>query len=82
MKLKNIDHLVITTSNLEACLHFYVDILGMNHRVVDSQHILEEAGCKIVEGVVEQAGALGLMDSVYMYDPDGSLVEIAVYRKE
>ena len=29
----------------------------------------------------EQAGALGLMDSVYMYDPDGSLVEVAVYRK-
>lgn len=28
----------------------------------------------------EQAGALGLMDSVYMYDPDGSLVEVAVYR--
>ena len=22
------------------------------------------------------------MDSVYMYDPDGSLVEVAVYRKE
>jgi len=126
MKLKNIDHLVITTSNLEACLHFYVDILGMNHRVVDGQHILEfgrekinihtyvgeftplakhaavgcsdfcliaegdiyeikseleRAGVEIVEGVCEQAGALGLMDSVYMYDPDGSLVEVAVYRK-
>ena len=41
MKLKNIDHLVVTTSSLEACLHFYADILGMNHRVVDGQHILE-----------------------------------------
>lgn len=29
MKFKNIDHIVITTQNLDACLHFYVDILGM-----------------------------------------------------
>lgn len=29
MNLKNLDHLVITTKNLEACLHFYVDVLGM-----------------------------------------------------
>lgn len=29
MKFKNIDHIVITTQNLEACLHFYADILGM-----------------------------------------------------
>ena len=29
MKIKNLDHLVITTQNLEASLHFYVDILGM-----------------------------------------------------
>lgn len=126
MKLKNIDHMVITTANLEECLHFYVDILGMDHQVSDGQHTLkfgnekinihtyvgeftpyakqaqvgcsdfcliaegdiheikrnlENAGCTIIEGVVEQSGALGPMDSVYMYDPDGSLVEIAVYRK-
>ena len=29
MKCKNIDHIVITTQDLKACLHFYVDILGM-----------------------------------------------------
>lgn len=29
MKIKNLDHLVITTKNIDACLHFYVDILGM-----------------------------------------------------
>ncbi|MGL4671985.1 VOC family protein [Cetobacterium sp.] len=29
MKIKNLDHLVITTNHLEECLHFYVDILGM-----------------------------------------------------
>lgn len=127
MKLKNIDHMVITTSNLEKCLHFYVDILGMDHKVsLDGQHTLhfgnekfnihtyvgeftpyaknavvgcsdfcliadgdindikkelENAGCNIIEGVCEQVGAMGLIDSVYLYDPDGSLVEIAVYRE-
>ena len=29
MKIKNLDHLVITTNDLEKCLYFYVDILGM-----------------------------------------------------
>ena len=29
MKYKNIDHIVITTKNFEACLSIYVDILGM-----------------------------------------------------
>ena len=29
MRFKNIDHIVITTQDVDACLHFYVDILGM-----------------------------------------------------
>ena len=29
MKIDHLDHLVITTQDLEKCLHFYVDILGM-----------------------------------------------------
>ncbi len=123
--LKNIDHFVIVTKNLEACLHFYVDILGMQHVQRNGHHSLkfgsqkinihmkpgefapfatdprpgtedfcliaegeashikedlEAAGCTIVEGVVERNGALGKMDSVYVRDPDGNLVEIAVYR--
>lgn len=125
MQLKAIDHFVITTKDLNACLHFYVDILGMQH-IVDGRHHfllfgaqkinlhtrigefapyatnanygtqdfcliasgnidaikleLEKAGVKIIAGVVERHGAQGLMDSVYMNDPDGNLVEIAVYR--
>ena len=42
--------------------------------------VLTDAGVTIIEGVVERYGARGLMDSIYMYDPDGNLVEIAVYR--
>lgn len=29
MKIKNFDHMVITTADLEKCLHFYVDMLDM-----------------------------------------------------
>ena len=31
MKIKNIDHFVITTVDLQACLDFYVSALGMEH---------------------------------------------------
>ena len=124
MKILSFDHIVITTQNLEDCLHFYVDILGMKHDVILGQHALLfgnqkinihtypgefqpaakqltygsqdlcfvsegnpedikkeliENGFEIVEGVVDRIGARGEMKSVYTYDPDGNLVEIAVY---
>lgn len=41
---------------------------------------LTEAGVEIIHGPVEKTGACGPMDSIYTYDPDGNLVEIAVYR--
>ena len=123
MKLKGLDHFVITTANLDKCLHFYADILGMKHEIVNTQHVLRfgdqkinlhkhvgeftpyaknaavggqdfcliadgdineikealcKKGCEIIEGVVEQVGAVGKMDSIYMYDPDGNLVKITV----
>lgn len=123
--IRSIDHMVITTADLESCLHFYADILGMEHKVQGGQHALHfgaqkinlhtrphefhpsaanveygsqdfcliaegdiydikdeitAAGIEVIEGVVERYGAAGLMDSIYMYDPDGNLVEIAVYR--
>ncbi len=125
MKIRNLDHIVLTTSDLEACIHFYSDILGMQHRVDHGQHALffgnqkinihtyagefqpaagniavgsqdfclivednidavkEEIlmkGWTVIEGVVERFGALGVMKSIYMYDPDGNLVELAQYQ--
>ena len=41
---------------------------------------LDDLGIEIVEGPVERTGARGAMDSVYVRDPDGNLVEIARYR--
>ena len=125
MTIKNLDHFVITTRDLDACLSFYRDLLGMEHVVQNGQHALrfgsqkinlhtrkaeflpaaqnvefgaqdfciiveddihavkaelDRAGYPILEGIVERAGALGLMDSIYVYDPDGNLVELAKYR--
>lgn len=125
MHIKNLDHLVITTRNLDSCLHFYVDILGMacdrsNGRyavrfgnqkfnihtkkaeflpvaahpahgsldlclVVDGdigsvKREIEGKGYPIEEGPVVRHGALGDMESVYLRDPDGNLVELCSYR--
>ena len=40
---------------------------------------LRASGVAIVEGPVPKSGALGPMESVYLRDPDGNLVEISNY---
>src|SRR5256885_15158866 len=45
-------------------------------QVIEHIHACDVA---IVEGPVKRTGALGLMESVYVRDPDGNLVEIANY---
>ena len=50
MTLNRIDHFVITTKNLCQCLHFYVDILGMEHKIQreeNDQHTLHFGNQKI-----------------------------------
>jgi catechol 2,3-dioxygenase-like lactoylglutathione lyase family enzyme len=42
---------------------------------------LEALSVPIVEGPVERAGALGRMQSVYLRDPDGNLVEVSRYEE-
>lgn len=40
MKITYIDHIVITTSDLQASLDFYVGLLGMEHRETNGHHNL------------------------------------------
>lgn len=47
------------------------------HTVVER---LASLGVDIVEGPVRRTGALGAIDSVYLRDPDGNLVEVAHYE--
>ncbi len=125
MKFKNIDHVVITTKNLSDCIHFYVDILGMEKiesgerialkfgnakfnihtkpkeflpaakdpksgsldicliidgNITDAKNEIESKGGKIAEGPVIRNGATGKMQSIYLFDTDGNLIEIASYK--
>jgi len=41
---------------------------------------LDDRGVEVVEGPVERQGARGAMTSVYFYDPEGNLVEVAEYE--
>ena len=127
MKLKQIDHIVIPTHDLQKCLRFYVDLLGMEYENANGYHALRFGNqkfnvhpdlgtnplvaaeeipgsqdlCIVADGdihaikdeidafgwprvtdVVERHGAMGVMDSVYVRDPDGNLIEISVYRNE
>lgn len=47
MKIKRLDHLVITTNNLEKCLYFYVDVLGMQLENRDNRYAVKFGNQKI-----------------------------------
>ena len=49
MKIKDIDHFVITTADLQACLDIYVGILGMEHRESNGHHNLYFPDGNLVE---------------------------------
>jgi catechol 2,3-dioxygenase-like lactoylglutathione lyase family enzyme len=40
---------------------------------------LDRCGAKIIEGPVKRTGARGPIESVYLRDPDGNLIEISNY---
>lgn len=63
----------ITAGSLDFCLLTDTDLLEVK------QH-LDEYGVEIEEGIVERNGALGKMQSLYVRDPDGNLVEISKYQ--
>ena len=124
MKISGIDHLVLTTSKLEACLKFYKEVLGLEVACRNGRYALyfgsskinihtkpaeflpaarhpqagsldiclvadepiEEIrqellakGIPLEQDVVERHGARRKMKSIYLRDPDGSLVEICSY---
>jgi catechol 2,3-dioxygenase-like lactoylglutathione lyase family enzyme len=41
--------------------------------------INERTGVDVLEGPVMRSGALGRIESIYLRDPDGNLIEIACY---
>ena len=43
---------------------------------------LREHGIGIVDGPVRRTGALGPIESLYFYDPDGNLIEVSCYPND
>ena len=128
MKVKKIDHLVLTTGDIEQTIKFYTTILGMElislkdgrkslkfgtqkinlhktgqeisphakHPLPGStdlclitgtsiQQVVEHLnsyGITIIKGPVKRIGATGPLLSIYIQDPDGSLIEISNQLKE
>jgi catechol 2,3-dioxygenase-like lactoylglutathione lyase family enzyme len=41
---------------------------------------LESIGVSLIEGPVARVGAVGLINSIYVRDPDGNLIEVSNYR--
>lgn len=128
MRLERFDHLVLTTADLDACLRFYVDLLGMELDGTNQRYALRFGDqkinihrrpaeflpaaarpapgsadfCLVAAGDIKEifaelraknapfelpeitarTGALGPIDSIYLRDPDGNLVEISTYRKD
>lgn len=47
--------------------------------VTDFKAHIENLGVKVIEGPVKRTGAMGEINSIYVRDPDGNLIEIANY---
>lgn len=50
--------------------------------IKDIKRKLESKGANIEMGIVERTGATGRLDSIYLKDPDGNLVEISVIKNK
>lgn len=47
--------------------------------VTDFKAYIESLGVKVIEGPIKRTGAMGEINSIYVRDPDGNLIEIANY---
>jgi len=58
-----------------------VDVCFITQGPLDEvvEHV-KACGVKIAEGPVEKTGALGPMQSIYLRDPDGNLIEVSAYE--
>ena len=123
VRIKSLDHFVLTVRDIESAVAFYGAALGMERvefaagrvalafggqkinlhphptdvdlvaenpqpgtgdfclladtPVLDVKAHLEALKIDIIEGPIERTGAQGPILSIYFYDPDGNLVEVA-----
>lgn len=130
MKMRRIDHVVLTVTDLEQSMRFYHEVFDMpvikeqsnddlitmrcGHQLIRLQKIDRPTTLKaanptigsadlclvagdsiddivyhlnsyyidIIAGPIVKQGAEGEMTSLYVYDPDNNLIEIAVYKNK
>lgn len=61
-----------TAGSIDLCFEVEGDIKALAEN-------LKHRGVNVVEGPVARTGARGAMNSVYLRDPDGNLIELSVY---
>jgi catechol 2,3-dioxygenase-like lactoylglutathione lyase family enzyme len=71
MKIDRIDHLVLTVNNIEVTCNFYCYVLGMQ--------VVTFGNCRKALHVTRSV-AIGAIESIYLRDPDGNLIEVSNYR--
>jgi catechol 2,3-dioxygenase-like lactoylglutathione lyase family enzyme len=47
--------------------------------VAETKEFLESKGIEIIEGIVPRTGAVGVIKSIYIRDPDMNLIELSNY---
>ena len=130
MKMRRIDHVVLTVTDLEQSMRFYHEVFDMpvikeqsnddlitmrcGHQLIrlqkidrpttlkaanptigsadlclvagdsiyDIVHHLNSYYIDIIAGPIVKQGAESEMTSLYVYDPDNNLIEIAVYKNK
>lgn len=68
-RIREVDHLVLRVTDLEAMLRFYCDALGCT--VERRQEAIGQPGA-----VAQRFGAEGEGPSIYVADPEGNVVEL------
>ena len=46
----------------------------------EAKSFIEQHGVKIEEGIVQRTGAVGVIESIYIRDPDENLIELSNYK--